>query len=59
MSSKFILRDAAGAPYAVGCVGTDITQHERDAETLRRVNEELSQKADELTALNKELEAFS
>ena len=59
ISNKFALLDAAGAPYAVGCVGTDITQHERDAETLRRVNEELSQKAAELTALNMELEAFS
>ena len=59
ISNKFALLDAAGAPYAVGCVGTDITQHERDAETLRHVNEELSQKAAELTALNKELEAFS
>ena len=59
VSNKFALLDAAGAPYAIGCVGTDITQHERDAATLRRVNEELSQKAAELTALNKELEAFS
>ena len=59
IANSFALLDAAGAPYAVGCVGTDITQHERDAETLRRVNEELSLKAAELTALNKELEAFS
>ena len=59
ISNTFALLDAAGAPCAVGCVGTDITQHERDAETLRRVNDELSQKAAELTALNKELEAFS
>ena len=59
ISNKFALLDSKGEPYAVCCVGTDITQHERDAETLRRVNEELSLKAQELTALNKELEAFS
>ncbi len=49
---KFPLVDAAGAPYALCCVATDITERKRADEDLRHAKEA----ADEA---NRELESFS
>ena len=49
---KFPLLDDAGAPYALCCVATDITERKREDQALRRAKEA----ADEA---NRELESFS
>lgn len=43
ISQKFPLRDPQGAPYAIGCISTDITERVRVEEENRRLEAELHQ----------------
>jgi PAS domain S-box-containing protein len=52
LSLKFPLLDEGGAPYAVCCVATDITERKRADEALLRAKEAAE-------AANRELESFS
>ena len=59
ISVKFPLRNAAGIPYAVCGISTDISERKRAEEQMLKLNMELEQTVYELTFVNKELEAFS
>jgi hypothetical protein len=63
ISLKFPLVDAAGVPYAVCGISTDITSRRRSADEIVRLNHELEgrvlERTIQLEATNKELEAFS
>ena len=52
ISLKFPLLDAAGTPYAICCVATDITERKRADEALRRAKEAAED-------ANRDLESFS
>jgi PAS domain S-box-containing protein len=54
-----VIRNNQGKPVRMLGVVTDITARKRDEEELQAVNRKLQQSAVELTAANKELEAFT
>ncbi|GGJ87374.1 hypothetical protein GCM10010123_16210 [Pilimelia anulata] len=60
---KFALTDAAGRPYAVAGISTDITEQKRAEDEVRRLNSELEkrvrERTAELEASTRELDAFS
>lgn len=53
------LNDEAGKPTAVATTERDITERKRATQRIRVLNAELEQRIVELSAVNKELEAFS
>jgi protein-histidine pros-kinase len=50
VSDKFLLRSAAGSPYAVCGISLDITERKRAEETLRQSKEDLEHRVTERTA---------
>jgi len=54
-----VYRDESGEVAGVLAAARDVTEQKRDEERIRRLNEELKDRAAQLAAANKELEAFS
>src|SRR5262249_33297775 len=60
VSSRWsLVRDDQGRAVEVLETGNDITDRRRREEEVRKLNEELAQRGDQLQATNKELEAFA
>ena len=59
LSRWSLQRDEGGTPAAILEINTDITERKRGEAQIRALNEELAERAVELQASNKELEAFA
>ena len=53
------IRDGAGETFGVATIERDVSERKRSEAAIRVLNDDLRRRADELTAANKELEAFS